>query len=60
MSHTRKIVSALFASGVSAMAPIAAGMTGAIADVSKTLSFQVATIAPGGAGGIKNGGGLAG
>ncbi len=58
MSHSRKlVVPALLALGVFAMAPIATGLTGAIADGSKNLSFQVADIAPGGAGGTKNGGG---
>lgn len=58
MSHSRKlIVPALFALGVFALAPVAAGLTGAIADGTKNLSFQVADIAPGGAGDTKNGGG---
>ena len=58
MSHSRKlIVPALFALGVFALAPVATGLTGAIADGRKNLSFKVAGIAPGGDGDAQNGGG---
>ena len=61
MSHSRKlIVPALFALGVFAAAPIATGLTGAIADGHQSKGFKVAGIAAGGAGDTKNGGGTGG